>query len=467
MSRPKAVHRPGMRLSVNKPLLLKNDILHILYILYMELRSIFQSIIALHQEEMPLPLQERSLQLPLGAGRIVTVTGIRRCGKSSLLQLTINRLLQRGVGKDQILYVEFDDERLATMGVEDFDQILQAYREMYPQRPLKEVYMFFDEIQLVKGWELFVLRVFKNYCQNIYITGSTAQMLSGEMSSALRGWPDEYVEHPLSFREYVSFRQLDANRFSEAGAAQLAHAWLSYCREGGFPQAVLAREQSERTKLLQSYFNTMLFCDLMEHYQITAAPSTLRYFLKRVMNNLTKPTSINNIYNDLKSQGIKVSKDSLYLWLDYACNVFLLQRVPKYSKSLVKQNNSLNKYYVADFALLKSVLMPQSDERGKALENMVYCTLSARLGNDGQIFYFNESVECDFVVVEQEEVKELVQVCWELDEENIGRETAGLKAAAAFTHCTRARIITCNQERTLTKEGLNIEVLPAWKWMWD
>ena len=169
----------------------------------MDLRSTFQSIIALHQEEFPFDLQERSTQLPLDGNRIVTVTGIRRCGKSSLLGLTINRLLKSGVPKEHILYVGFDDERFLMMTPENFDELLQAYREMYPETPLKDVYMFFDELQLIPGWELFVLRVYKNYCKHIFVTGSTAKMLSAEMASALRGWPDEYREHPLSFEDVI------------------------------------------------------------------------------------------------------------------------------------------------------------------------------------------------------------------------------------------------------------------------
>lgn len=153
----------------------------------MELRSTFQSIISLYQEELPFALQERSTQLPLDGNRIVTVTGIRRCGKSSLLGLTINSLLQQGIPKEHILYVGFDDERFLSMSPENFDELLQAYREMYPDTSLKDVYMFFDEIQLIEGWELFVLRVYKNYCKHIYVTGSTAKMLSEEMASALRG----------------------------------------------------------------------------------------------------------------------------------------------------------------------------------------------------------------------------------------------------------------------------------------
>ncbi len=412
-----------------------------------------------------MSLHERSLQLPLNKQRIVTVTGVRRCGKSSLLHLTINRLLASGVDKEQILYIGFDDERLANMDVSDFDEILQAYRLMYPDRPLSSVYMFFDEIQIVKGWELFVLRVYKSYCKNVYVTGSTAQMLSGEMSSALRGWPDEYTEYPLSFKEFIAFKGVKANRYTEEGAALMANMFKSYLLTGGFPQAVLANVETERVKLLQAYFNTMLFRDMIEHYNISASPSVVRYFLKRVFNNITKPSSVNNIYNDLKSQGLKLSKDSLYQWLDYACNIFLLHKVPKYSKSIIKQSTSLSKYYVADFALAKSVLLPQSEEKGKALENAVYMHLARHLNENEQIYYFNEGAECDFVIANDEGVKELIQVCWELDEFNTPRECGGLCAASAATGCKKISIVTCNQAQSIHYGDLQINVVAAWDFM--
>ena len=207
----------------------------------MELRRTFQSLITLHQGEFPYKgLISRELALPLGGEDIVTVTGIRRCGKSSLLKLTINGLLAAGIPKERILYIEFDDERFSAMAVSDFDEILQAYREMYPEQPLSDVYMFFDEIQLIKGWELFVLRTFKNYSKHIFITGSTAEMLSGEMASALRGWPDEYVEYPLDFKEYLKFRNLAPDFFSEAGSAIAKTAYRKFCSEDGV-QEILPR----------------------------------------------------------------------------------------------------------------------------------------------------------------------------------------------------------------------------------
>lgn len=187
--------------------------------------------------------------------------------------------------------------------------------------------------------------------------------------------------------------------------------------------------------------------------------------MKRVFNNITKPSSVNNIYNDLKSQGLKLSKDSLYQWLDYACNIFLLHKVPKYSKSIIKQSTSLSKYYVVDFALAKSVLLPQSEEKGKALENAVYMHLARHLNENEQIYYFNEGAECDFVIANDEGVKELIQVRWELDEFNTPRECGGLCAASAATGCKKASIVTCNQAQSIHYGDLQINVVASWDFM--
>lgn len=431
----------------------------------MELRRIFQSVIRLHQAEFPYTgLIPRDLSLPFNGEDIVTVTGIRRCGKSSLLRLAINELLSAGIPGERILYIEFDDERFSSMLVSDFDEILQAYREMYPEQPLEDVYMFFDEIQLIKGWELFILRTFKSYSKHIFITGSTSEMLSSEMASALRGWPDEYVEYPLNFREYLKFRALDPDFYTEAGAAVAKSAFRKYCADGGYPRVVMAENDSARIKILQSYFNTMLFRDLIEHYEIKSSPSVVRYFLKRVFENVSKPTSVNKIYHELKSAGMKVSKDTLYDWLDDACSIFLLYKVPSYSRSVLKESTLPSKYYVADNGLRRAVLSSLSPDEGKALENIVFLMLYRSLGSDDKIFYFNEdSHECDFIIKRGDTVDELVQVCWELTPENRTREIDGLVAAADITGCRNCRIITFEQETTVSQKDLSIAVVPAWR----
>ena len=165
--------------------------------------------ILLKQQEMPFDVKEREERLPLDGRDIITIPGVRRCGKSTRMELAINGLIARGVPKENILWVGFDDERFASMTALELDLILDAYREMYSDTPLKDVWMFFDELPLVKDWELFALRVYKSYCRHIFICGSNAHTLSKEMKSELRGWPLEFETWPLSFREFCDFKGFD------------------------------------------------------------------------------------------------------------------------------------------------------------------------------------------------------------------------------------------------------------------
>ena len=162
-------------------------------------KELFKTLIALTQAELPFERIEREIVLPVRPDGIITIPGVRRAGKSSLLMLVANKLIASGVNPKQILWINFDDERLAGMQAEELDQVLSAYREMFPDVDLKDVYMFFDEIQNITGWDLFVLRVFKSYCPHVYVTGSNAKMLSSEISTALRGWTLDYEVLPLSF----------------------------------------------------------------------------------------------------------------------------------------------------------------------------------------------------------------------------------------------------------------------------
>ena len=147
-----------------------------------------KSQIAMRQAEFPTDLKKREKSLPVGDGKIVTIPGVRRCGKSSRMENVINELLSQGIDRRRFLWVGFDDERLVKMSSDEMHLILEAYTEMYPDIPINSVYMFFDEIQLIEGWEYFVMRIYKHYSKNIYISGSNATMLSSELKSVLRGW---------------------------------------------------------------------------------------------------------------------------------------------------------------------------------------------------------------------------------------------------------------------------------------
>ena len=431
----------------------------------MNTKDIFKTILTLRQNEMPFEIICRDELLPLDRKKIITIPGVRRCGKSSMMEITINRLIESGIDKRRILWIGFDDERLRNIDSDKLDDILKAYMEMFPDIALKDVYMFFDEIQLVKDWEYFVLRVFKNYCKNIYICGSNATMLSTELTSALRGYPLEYEILPLSFNEYCRFKAIKTNTFLESEQAVLRNAFKDFNSKGGFPEVTLANTESERLKILNAYFNTMLLKDLAEHYNITNT-NVARYFVKRILNNVTKPTSINSIYNDIKSQGLKIAKDELYLWANYVCAIFMFIKVPKFEYSMVKEENSLFKYYCIDNGLRGAVMMPQSDDSGKNLENTIFRHLYRTKGIDGKVCYFKDKTECDFLVRSDEKVDKLIQVSWDISNpQTFEREVRGLTDAADATECKNLFIITDDDERTIESNGKTINIIPAWKYL--
>ena len=422
--------------------------------------------IAMRQAEFPTDLKKREKPLPVNAGKIITIPGVRRCGKSSRMEAVVNELIASGVERERFLWMSFDDERLVRMTSDQLDLIIEAYREMYPDIDLSTAYMFFDEIQLIENWEYFVMRLYKHYSKNIYISGSNATMLSSELKSALRGWPEEEETFPLSFREYCEFKDIKTDSWLESDIAKLRNAFFDYNNEGGFPEVVLTQNPLQKARILQTYFDTMLLRDLVEHYGLSNI-EVLRYYLKRIMANLTKPTSIRAIHNDIKSRGLKVSKDDLYDWASHACDIFMFIRIANYSKSLQKIENSQPKYYCIDNGLRDAVLLPQSDDDGKKLENTVFLQLYRRRTPIDQIYYYQGKGECDFVVQRGVDINQLIQVTWNMaDEETRRREINGLVEAADVTGCDNLLIITADSNEEIKLDsGAVIHVVPAWRWL--
>lgn len=424
-----------------------------------------KGIIAMSQAEFPTNLKSRENPLPLDNGKIITIPGVRRCGKTSKMEAVANTLISQGIDRKLILWLGFDDERLIHMTSDDLNSIIEAYREMYPEVEMSEVYMFFDEIQLIPDWEYFVMRLFKHYTRHIYISGSNATMLSTEMKSVLRGWPDEQETLPLSFAEYCTFNGISISSWNEGDIAKIRNAFIDYNNNGGFPEVTLIENPLAKVKTLQAYFDTMLLKDVIEHYKISNI-EVLRYFVKRIMSNLTKPTSIRGIHNDLKSRGLKISKDTLYEWADYVCNIFMFFRIANYSKSLQKIENSQPKYYCIDNGLRSAVLLPQSEDDGKKLENTVFLHLYRNRTPIDRIFYYKGVGECDFVVQRGIDIVQLIQVTMSMsDHATRRREVAGIIEASKATGCRNLLIITADENTKIVEDDFSITVIPAWQWL--
>lgn len=430
----------------------------------MTIKETLKSLIALKQQEIPVAYNRREIELPIDSRKIITTIGVRRCGKSTLMELCIERLLKAGVSPRQIAWIGFDDERFEQMQTSDFNFILEAYMEMFPDIPINDVYFFFDEIQRIEGWELFVMRLFKHYSKHVFISGSNADMLSQELNTALRGWPLEYKEYPLSFLEYCQFKGIPTDSYLEKDLALLRCSFDAFVHEGGYPEVVLESSRVMKDKLLQGYFNAMIFRDLIDRYKLSN-PERVKYTIKSLMAGMTKPASINTIYNDMRSQGRKVTKDDLYNITDKACSVFLLYKVTKFDLSFKKETSALPKYYCVDNGLRQSVLLPGKDDDGILFENAVFLQLLRNLPDGQKICYFLRNKECDFVIQTETSVKELIQVCWDMrDKDTRERELNGIREAASFTGCTDLTIVTHDSEEDVRDAQWTIHIVPAWKW---
>jgi predicted AAA+ superfamily ATPase len=387
-----------------------------------------------HTGDLPR-LITRDLTFPLDSGKIITLIGPRRSGKTYLFYQHILSLLEKGLKKEKILYLNFEDERL-DLSPQTLDFILQAYRELYPEFDLSKCYFFFDEVQNAEGWEKFVRRVYDTISKNLFLTGSNSKFLSQEIATSLRGRTVKYEIFPLSFREFLRFKDfefdIEKDFYSLQKRAQLIYFFSEYLTFGGFPE-ISFLEKDLKIKTLQEYFEVMLYRDVVERYQIKDA-LILKYFLKRVAENTGKFLSVHKIYNELRSHGIKVGKDTLYKYLEYAENVYLVRLLKKHYKSLVKSELAEKKVYLIDTGLLRSIRTLGEKERGILLENVIFKELFLFTSD---IVCFKEKKECDFII--NEEVA--IQVSYDIsNEETLKREIDGLKEACKYFSLKKAKI---------------------------
>lgn len=411
-----------------------------------------------HAAALPRSMR-RQIRLPFDSGKVITLTGVRRCGKTFLLYESIKALLAAGLPARNILYLNFEDERLV-LATDELDLILQAYRELYPDIALSECHFFFDEIQNIPGWEKFVRRLHDTITKNIYITGSNARFLSSEIATALRGRAVTYEVFPLSFREYLWFQGIDEVGYDSQGKALAGHHFEQYLFGGGFPELATMTDPALRQKVLQEYFNVMLYRDLVERYGITNLP-VLRYFIRRVMESVTSVISPNKIYNELKSQGYRIGKNTLYEFLDAGEAVYLFQIVKKYNPSVLKQELGEKKAYAIDTGLLNALTFAYSKDYGKLLENTMYLHWR-RL--ELPLLFYKYRRECDFIVPSQGGELIPVQVTASMSNPDTAkREIAGLLDACKRLNVDRGRIVTLGEQTEIQEGGVTIEVLPGWR----
>ena len=313
----------------------------------------------------------------------------------------------------------------------------------------------------IDGWDKFVRRVYDKGTKNIYITGSNARFLSSEIATSLRGRTISYEVFPLSFCEYLSFKNVVPDVNSSKSIAQINHHMADYLKHGGFPE-VIDYDDALRHRVLQEYFNVMIYRDLLERYEIKNL-SALKFFLKRIMSSATKQLSVNNIYNELKSSGFKIGKTQLYDNLDACVNIYMAQILRKHSNSLVDRELGDKKIYAIDNGLLNAIDYKFSDDTGKSLEQAVFLELKRR---EKDIYFYKDKFECDFIVKHGLDVTEAIQVTVSLsDEKTRKREIRGLMDCCEKFGLQSGLIVTLDRAEEIEINGIKIRVVPLYRWL--
>lgn len=409
----------------------------------------------------PLPvIKPREQTIPHDTQKIVTLCGARRSGKTYLLYQSIQELCDSGVDIKNILFVNFEDERLELKSNE-LDLVLQAYQELYDDLDISQCYLFFDEIQNIDGWEKFIRRLYDSVSKRIYITGSNAKLLSQEIATSLRGRNISFEVYPLSFSEFLSFIDFTADIYDPKNRARLKNLFMSYLKNGGFPETIEMSEKL-RVQTLQSYFDVMIYRDIIERYEERNS-TLLKYFIKRVITTFAKPISINKIYNELKSSGLKVGKNTLYQYFDYLETIYLVFSLKKHDKSLLKSELAEKKSYFIDNGLLQSISYMYADDFGKLLENLIFLELKRR---GKSIFYHSAKNECDFIVYDRDRAIDALQVCYDMsDAKTKEREIAGVLEACKYLGLKSGKILTLDEDDEISVDGVDIKIISSMRYL--
>ena len=382
-----------------------------------------------------MPLVRREQTLPGVPGKAHAITGMRRAGKTCYLFQCLQDARARGATREQLVYFNFEDERLGSVEAARLSEIVESYYQRHPGfRRREEVVFCFDEIQLVPGWERFVRRLMDSEKARVFLSGSSSKMLSREVATSMRGRAMETTITPFSFREFLAAREI---AFPENGLAPparmrslLQKALDDYLLTGGFPEARHAMSGQDRVDLLRGYVDTVLFRDVAERHGVGNLVA-LRAFVRQIVRNPAKVFSISKIAGDFASRGIAVSKETLLGFLDYFVDAFLVFALPVHTRSERRRQVNPRKLYLADHSLAAAFSPADGLERGRLLENMVACEL-LRKTRDLAYFKTAGGLEVDFLATTFDGKRHLIQVACDVSSARTWeREVRALLAARA------------------------------------
>ncbi|MCR5627865.1 MAG: ATP-binding protein [Lachnospiraceae bacterium] len=382
------------------------------------------------------------------------LVGLRRAGKSTLLYKIARELVETGCDWSQIIYVNFEDDRLLGFTKDDFNDIVETAYEL---TDANEIYYFFDEIQIIDGWEHFARRM-ADQKKQVYITGSNAKMLSSEMEKVLGGRYLSKMIMPFSFKESLDYKNIahDEKAFlTTSKAARIRRGCQEYIMGGGFPEA---QRLLNKREYIKSVYEKVLLGDIIEREKVNNKMA-LRLMIKKIAETVMHEISFNTLAGNVRATGIKTSTDSMIDYTAYAENAYLLFRNRNYVSKFAEKE-STPRFYFYDNGILSLFLV---NKQSALLENAVAVYLKRRYGDE--VYYFKSTqtgIDIDFYLPEENCA---IQVAYNL-EESEDRETKSLLSFASKTKSVqRLIIITNEEERTITKGDVTIEVIPVYKFI--
>ena len=409
------------------------------------------------EKELPL-LIERDFPLRI-TDDVLAIIGPRRVGKTYLMYQLLHSILPH-VSKEQILFIDFEDNRLVGLKVQQADDMFIAHQEL-TSSPLQ--YLFFDEIQALPQWSSFVRKLHNQQKYKIIVSGSSAKLLSKEIATELRGRYKAIFVSPFSFQEFLKMKQFDYSpkiEFSEKKGMLLSF-FQEYMENGGYPEIIKEEQKLEKRLKIQSYFQTIFYKDIVERHQITNY-SVLEQLMGYLLNNAARVFSISQFEKVLKEKGVAVSKKTLSLYLKYLEEAFFIYAVEEFSYSAKKRIMRPKKVYLIDNGLITFLSTQFSPDLGRLLENCVLIELKKR---GQEVFYYHGKQECDFLVKDGLQIRQAIQVCYDFQPYNEKREVKGLQEAMDIHHLRHGLLLTYDQEKKISIGNKHIQIMPVWKWL--
>ena len=430
----------------------------------MEKKYLLQEIINDFRKSALPEFIPRQIDFSVPPNKVRSVIGARRSGKTYSLYQLVRQKLDEGIDIERILYINFEDERLLPFTVDDLTLAIDTFYSITPHNKRVKCFLFFDEIQNISGWEIFIRRVFDRENVEITLSGSSSKLLSKELSTSMRGRAFSINVYPFSFKEYLMFLKIDYQTPGSENRAFIINAFQAYLMKGGLPET-LNLDENFRIRVMQDYFNLLLYKDLVERYDLRNH-FLIKYILKFLLQNCSNPLSITKFYNDSRSQGLNFSKDSLFQYISLIEDAFWFSFIPVFSESIRKQQTNYKKIYALDSGLVTALSPISKINRGRLLENIVYNQLRrSRPGASIHYYKTTSGKEIDFLVVYHGKIDAVWQVCESLQEKiTKEREINALMEAMEELNINSAGIITAYESDNIQNENRRIEIVPFWRW---